>query len=222
MDRLDTLVRELRASAGADTDAPNPRPPKPATRPRWRRPLFIVLGIIAGLVLVAAVLPDDQTAGEAHPAAPQHTQRAVEAPLDMHATPSPLQWAAVVEHLDHMRGLAFMRGRIAELLLADYSPSPAFSADESMLYALMEVHAHAASFPLRVKAVREEYVTVGEKIPRAMLTVTDEMGAYDIVDANGKVLRHVPARGARTWHVELQRSTLAGWVYVSAVSAASR
>jgi hypothetical protein len=39
----------------------------------------------------------------------------------------------------------------------------------------------------------------------AVLEVTDRLPGYDLLDAAGRLLEHRPARGARTWRVELRR-----------------
>lgn len=152
---------------------------------------------------------------------PVPTHRPARSTVDTQAVPAPTGWRAVVEELDRRRGLAFMHGSMEELRSVDYAPSSALTSDVAMMTALVRAGAHARAFPIRVKAVREEYVTMGGQEPRAMLTVTDVMGAYEIVDASGKVLRHVPARGERQWHVALRHSSARGWLYASAISAAS-
>lgn len=178
-------------------------------------------GALVAVLGVAALLPKDAPTTEAVPI-PTHTARAADTSTAFAMTPSPLQWQGIVEQLDRTRGLAFMQAEPAALLPVYATNAAAAATDQAMAQALKNAGAHAGSFPLRVRSVHEEYLTVGERVPRAMLTVVDVMGAYDIVDDQGVVLRHVPARSERRWHVELERSPLWGWVYVSAVSAASQ
>lgn len=177
--------------------------------------------MLVGLLCVVALIPEGAPAPSKPVAIPTHTAVAVDTGTAFAVTPSPLQWKGIVEQLDRTRGLAFMHAEPMELVMVYADGSPARSTDMAMAQMLRNSGAHAASFPLRVTSVREQYLTVGERTPRAMLTVVDVMGAYDIVDARGRVLRHVPARGERTWNVELERSSLFGWVYVSAVNATS-
>lgn len=224
MDRLDSLVRELRETAGteagssatttSDSRVRRSRHTAARSTPDRRRWLLLglaLLGLGAALLRGLAVTPIN----------PVPAQRPASPSVDMQAVPTPTDWRAVVEELDRRRGLAFMHGSMEELRSVDYTPSAALTSDGAMMAALVRAGAHARAFPLRVTAVREEYVRVGGQEPRAMLTVTDVMGAYDIVDASGKVLRHVPARGERRWHVALRLSSPRGWLYVSAISAAS-
>lgn len=187
---------------------------------RWRQPLLIVGGVLVGVLGLAVVLPKDPAPTPKLLTPPTHTARVVDSATTFAATPTPLQWKAVIEQLDRRRGLAFIHAQFREFYNIDADGSAALNTDQAMTMALRDVHAHAETFPLRVKSVTEQYVTVGERVPRAMLTVVDAMGAYNLVDAQGKVVRHIPARGERSWNVELERSPLWGWVYVSAVSAA--
>ena len=45
---------------------------------------------------------------------------------------------------------------------------------------------------------------------RATVRLVDELSGYDVVDADGTVVRSEPPRGARSWQVELRR-TAQGW-----------
>lgn len=225
MDELDDLMTELRAGAQRDDAS------EPITAPRRRLPGRRVLvtggaGVLA--LLLTAGLAAQFFPGGASPMAtpaplPTHTTVAVDPnPADMFSTPTPLQWQPVIEQLDRRRGLAFIKRDQWMLMQVDALESPALASDQALINSLKDEGAYVRSFPLRVLSVTEQYVTVGERHPRAMLTVTDVLGAYDIVDAQGKVLRHVPARGERTWNVALQSTLASGWLYSSSVSAVSR
>lgn len=188
-----------------------------------RRRLLVTGG--AGLLALVATI--GVAAGLARPgtdpvAVPTHTTLAVAPdPTDMFSTPTPLQWKPVIEQLDRRRGLALIKRDAMMLFTVSDLDSPALATDQALVASLRDEGAFVREYPLRVLSVTEQYVTVGERHPRAMLTVTDVLGAYDIVDAQGRVLRHVPARGERTWNVELRSTLASGWLYVSAVNAAS-
>lgn len=223
MDDLDDLMATLRAGADPDAapDAPRDAPAAARRRPTHR---MLVTGGAGTLALLVTIGIFTALARAEAPAAPlpTHTTVTVEPnPADMFSTPTPLQWRPVIEQLDRRRGLALIKRDPLMLLQVDAIESPALATDKALIISLKDEGAYVREYPLRVLAVTEQYVTVGERYPRAMLSVTDVLGAYDIVDAQGAVLRHVPARGKRTWNVELQSTLVSGWLYASSVSAAS-
>jgi len=225
MDELDDLMTELRAGAQRDT----PGAPLPTARRRLPSRRVLVTGAAGTLALLLTLglgtrfLQPGTEPGAMTAPLPTHTTVTVDPDsADMFSTPTPLQWQPVIEQLDRRRGLAFIARDALMLLSVDALESPALASDQALITSLKEEGAYVRSFPLRVLSVTEQYVTVGERHPRAMLTVTDVLGAYDIVDGQGKVLRHVPARGERTWNVALQSTLASGWLFASAVSAASR
>ncbi len=235
MDRIDDLVRELRAKATpSDLNSEPAAPLAPKLRERrgaaagaakgrthsMRRLLIIGSASIVTLAAVA-VLSKPQAAVVA-PSLPARVPTAVDTTTALPALPSPDQWLAVVRELDRRRGSAFIALDKSALLSVDAAASPALASDMAMLDALMAADARVRAFPVQVSKVSEEFVAVGERTPRARLTVVDSMGAYDIVDAQGATLRHIAARGVQTWHIELQRSGVTDWRYVSVVSATSQ
>lgn len=230
MDQLDNMVRELRASAqpakdGEPTTTRASRPKRKVVLPTGRRrALWLAAGVTIGLVLVISMLPthSPQTKVLAPVTASPSAIPAMDSATAFVAAPTPLQWKAVVEQLDLRRGLAFMHAEPMELFVVDATQSPAFNTDQSMVRAMVDAGVHASSFPMRVTSVRELFVSVGTEPLRAMLSVTDTLGAYNLVNQEGSVVRRVAARGERTWKVELIRSPMFGWVYFSAISAASQ
>ncbi len=247
MDRLDNIMKDLRAQAAQDakpelpSSPPRPRrtpprtPPRtpsdaPATGRRLSLPqakgqrIAAVIALVVLAVLFLTVIADAVGSRSSASVAPvKHVKVRVTdpAPGFMQAA-TPLDWKPVIEQLDVRRARVFTDLEASRLLEVDAVPSPALATDEALVAALRKSHAHLASYPMRIISVREQYLTVGEKQPRAMLTVVDELGAYDIVDAEGKVLRTMPARGRATWKVELVNRPGWGWVYVSAVRAAKQ
>ncbi len=250
MDRLDGILQDLRQAARSDgtpqlpeADATGEKRTRPAARPAQTKPaaprragrssaptngrkrwLLIAGAVIVALLAVSII--GGALSGSAKPVqgtrTPPHSIPAPTAPVvNMHKTPSPLQWQPVIEQLDLRRGRMFMDQGNYDVLTVDQVSSPAFNTDQMLLQRLQKAKAHLRSYPMHVISVAEEYSTVGEKQARALLTIVDELGAYDIVDARGKVLQHVPARGRTTWKVEV-RNTVWGWVYFSAIRAATK
>lgn len=248
MDRLDGILKDLRdAAAGTD---PSPQAADARSRPRpqparskdptkqapsrsragaialpagRKRLLIIMAAVLVALLGLSAI--SGLVAGATRPPAKRASQPVITpsaAPtVDMHKNPGPLQWKPVIEQLDLRRGRMFMDQGNLDVLTVDALSSPAFNTDDMLLKRLQRAQAHLRSYPMRVISVTEQYSTVGEHEARALVTVVDELGAYDIVDAQGRLLRSVPARGRATWNVEL-RNTTWGWVYVSSVRAATK
>ena len=235
MDRLDDLVRELRTKAASSESNREPAAPL-AVKPRKRRTvsgvarknrirptrLFLIIGSASIVMLAAVAVLSKPQAEVVAPTLPSRIPTAVETTTALPALPSPGQWLAVVRELDRRRGEAFIALDKSALLSVDAAASAVLASDTSMLDALVAAHARVREFPVQVSKVSEEFVAVGDRMPRARLTVVDSMGAYDIVDAQGATLRHIAARGVRVWHVELQRQGAADWRYVSVVSATSQ
>ena len=233
MDGIDSLVQELRAKArasnGAQPDAGSDRPPRAQRSMRrtlTRRQWLAAIGTVLVLLVfgsLAAMRGQRDVTRLASPSRTTPADTATDTATDstFATAPTPLQWKAVIEQLDRRRGMAFMHGEPLEVFSFDALASPALATDEAMLSTLAAKKARADSFPLRVLSVTERYLTMGERRPRAMLRVVDVMGAYKLVGKHGEVLRSIAARGQRQWDVELERSSLWGWVYVSALSATS-
>ena len=235
MDRLDALVRELRAKAAPSELDSEPAAPLASKSQKRRvvsgvarknrfRPTrrLLVIGSASIVMLAAVAVLAKPQAEVVAPTLPSRIPTAVETMTALPALPSPGQWLTVVRELDRRRGEAFIALDKSALLSVDAAASAVLASDTSMLEALVAAHARVRKFPVQVSKVSEEFVAVGERTPRARLTVVDSMGAYDIVDAQGATLRHIAARGERTWHVELQRLGVADWRYVSVVSATSQ
>jgi len=121
-------------------------------------------------------------------------------------------WAAVLDGLDARRSEAFARAD-AGLLDAVYTPrAPARLVDAEAVRSLAAAGARATGVRHELRSARPAAGTgagpgAGD---RATLVVTDRMSAYRVVGPGGRVLRAVPARGDRTFRVEVQRTT-EGW-----------
>lgn len=217
MDRMNAVLQELREKSQHEAEQQPPRSTSDTSK--RKRIVVIALAVLVGAVLIVPRFASGAAPeGQATPT-PHTTLSMSPAGGQDGGAPLPLQWKPVIESLDVHRGQAFIARDMMALADVDVPESPAWKADASMVAMLEQAQVFVSENPLRVLSVEEEYVTVGEKQQRAMLTVTDEMGAYNIVDRSGAVLRRVPARGRQRWSVELQNDSLLGWRYVSVTTA---
>src|SRR3954468_10217765 len=79
--------------------------------------------------------------------------------------------------------------------------SRALTTDQHALRALTTRHLHAHGLQLQVESV--QVIKRGDR--RVSLRVTDRLPAYDVLDADGRVVAHRPARGLTVWRVDLTR-----------------
>ncbi len=217
MDRINAVLQELRESRTVD-EVPAPDDKKPRAK-RW------VIALVVIALIAVVLIPRIIGAFAANPTRPvQHTKVTVTKDLaaDGLLSPTPLDWKPVVQALDTQRGNAFITRNWLAMMNADIMGSPMYIADRSMIGLLERNHAFIRTWPVRVISVKEQYLTMGEKYPRAMVTVVDEMGAYDIVDKSGRVLRTVPDRGKSQWNVVLQNRPVYGWGFVSSAKSPKR
>lgn len=221
MDRMNAVLQELREKSQREAEQQPPRSAPVKFTSRKKRIVVIVAAVLLGAMMVGPKLlsgtqPQQHMISKPTP----HTTLSIPAAkLQDGRDPLPLQWKPVIESLDVKRGQAFIARDFMTLLEVDVTESPAYKADSAMIELLRQGQAFVDEVPLRVVSVEEQFVTVGEKEQRAMLTVTDDMGAYNIVDKSGTVLRRVPARGVERWSVELQNDSVFGWRYVSVTTA---
>jgi hypothetical protein len=182
---------------------------------RWAAVAGAVLALvgIAAFAWVATDPPtreaapgtEDRTApneGTPPPSSPTTVKATAAAP----APQSAQQWTQLLAALDDQRESAFARTD-ARLLDEVYAMgSVPLAADQQAVRSLAAAHAIAPG-------VRHEVVrlsVIRSDAQHAQLQVTDRMPAYRIVDDAGATVRTVPARGERTFHVELAL-TPAGW-----------
>lgn len=168
---------------------------------RWR----VVARSAAAVLLVGAAAAMGLSWGYA-----AQTSQAAPQPVPQPARSEPVarpSWARVWSDLDARRARAFAS---ADAMLLDqvYLPGcPALPVDLRTVRSLAARHAHATGVAHQASSVRAESVA-GDSVT---LLVVDRMRGYDIRDAAGRVLAHVPPRSAeRTLQVRLAR-TPGGW-----------
>lgn len=245
MERMDSILQDLRGNATREDGAPAPgtratsrpgprRTQSPSGRvavPLGSRRLRMLAGISGALaLLVFVVFPLMERANVLQPAAtapdapvPTTSQVATAQPTEpeLTAVPQPTQWRAVIEELDRRRAAAIIARDAEALLQVDAPGSPALMRDRASIAALAAQELRVVGVPLRVHSVTERFVAQGPGTPTASLTVVDAMAAYAMVNASGVEVRRVVARPSTTWAVELRKVQGSGWRYVSAVRAVS-
>ena len=106
---------------------------------------------------------------------------------------------------------AFIHDDVASLLAAEVKDSPAYVSDIAIMTDLRRRGLVLDHNPLRVLAITEEFVTLSGDVQRARLRVTDVLDAYVVKDEAGNVVETHPARGPRTWRLELARQRGRDW-----------
>jgi hypothetical protein len=189
-------------------------PRRPASASRRRGCLIALVSVLAvGALLVAladgrpAAAPDAAPGPVAAESGPQRSHRPA-APVTAQA------WAGVVADLDRRRATALTAHDAVGLRALHLPRTASLRAD---LRALRALRAEG----LRPDGLRSVVVRVqplGRSSPgRVRLRVVDRRPAYRLVDADGAVTSRVPARGPRSWRVELD-GTAAQW-RIAAVNA---
>jgi hypothetical protein len=115
------------------------------------------------------------------------------------------EWAEVLAILDERRSEAYRAADVA-LLSAVYAPGDALRADTELVEGLATTKERVEDLQLVYKDVK----VVESSDKRAVLAVTDELPAYQRVDADGKVLERYAGRGAKRWRITLV-NTKSGW-----------
>ena len=115
-------------------------------------------------------------------------------------------WSPVLDELFAARATAFAAADEGALA-AVYAPGAAVAAaDARLVRALAAAGRTAEGVRHRVRSV--EVVEVDDE--RAELLVVDDLGPYDVRDADGAVVTRRPGRGEQVQQVSLVR-TAAGW-----------
>lgn len=115
-------------------------------------------------------------------------------------------WRAVLDSLDRRRSEAFAAGEPAALG-AIYAPgSPLLTADRAAMAQLTSASRRARGLRHRIRAA----LLVSYDGRLAVVRSTDDLAAFDLVDASGQVVEHSPPRPAASFVVKLVR-TPAGW-----------
>jgi hypothetical protein len=220
-------VRLLGAVPGAD--APQTRAthvvhqaasPAPSIEPdrTGRRRLALAAGAVA-LVAIAAVLGwlsgrsgpvplasvEAATAGQANgatvAAAPSRAR-----PVNVSVAAVIPSWRSIVGSLDSARADAFAAGDPAALA-AVYAPgSPLLAADRDAIGRLGAAGQRARGVRHRIRSL----AVVSHDAHVVVLRVVDELAAYEVVDAGGRVVSRTTPRGAASFVVRIV-NTPAGW-----------
>jgi hypothetical protein len=126
-----------------------------------------------------------------------------------------LDWVAMMIRLDATRDAAFTAADPGALPRTYAEGSRPLATESAAVRALAMHHVHARGLHFVVEAVAVEARTSS----RVTLRVVDRLPAYDIVDGDGHVVVHRPARGSHTWQVVLVHSDV-GWRIAAVASTA--
>jgi hypothetical protein len=126
-----------------------------------------------------------------------------------------VDWVALITQLDAARDAAFTATDPGALLRTYAEGSRALATESTAVRALATHHVRARGLHFVVQAVAVEARTSSQ----VTLRVVDRLPAYDIVDMNGHVVVHRPARGSHTWHVVLVHTNV-GWRIAAVASTA--
>jgi eukaryotic-like serine/threonine-protein kinase len=123
------------------------------------------------------------------------------------ASSSPgVAWLAVMTKLEQTRAEAFATGDVRRLDAVYATGSPTGAADRRLLGRMVRHGEHAA----RLQAFVESVDVVTATDVRATLRVSDALTAYDVVAADGHVLRRGHGRPTRRWTMTVV-ATSGGW-----------
>ncbi|MQA05887.1 MAG: hypothetical protein GEV07_25295 [Streptosporangiales bacterium] len=190
------------SAVGGGELAPAPAPggvvPRPVRAPAWHR---VVLGrrglgaVVVVLVVAVVVVLGWVDAGRSGPVADRPPSPVPSAHGDV-----PPRWHDTLTGLDRRRAVAFATADAAALRTVYVPGSAALAADLHVLRSYRRLGVRVQGLRLRIGEVR----TVTASTSHAVLTVTDQLRPYRVVDRDGGV-RHQPGRGDRTWQVTLDR-----------------
>lgn len=120
-------------------------------------------------------------------------------------------WIDVLREIDQGRAQAFINDDPVGLLRIEVIHSAAHESDLRIMADLRNRKVTPDRQPLRVVAVEEVFLRRAGTEEVVRLRVTDTMSEYQLVDAAGTVVERRPARGLRTWFIDLERSGHARW-----------
>ena len=164
---------------------------------RWTgRRIVIGLAVLAAAAIVAgllAVLTSGSSGGSSGTAAP--AGQAAES-----------TYRTVLAGLETARSQAFQQASPALLADVDQTGSGVYNADLALLQETIARGAHVPQLDTRIIDLR----VLSQSADQVRLRVTEQLGAYDFVDAHGTVLAHRDAGSPATSDVTLIR-TDAGW-----------
>ena len=188
------------------THAVRPAAEPAPERARRRVPQGVLLGAgLAVLLVLAAVLGwASGRAGDDVAALPAASVAPSVAP-SVAASAAPA-WDEVLDELDAARAAAFSTGDVAALSAVYAAGSPGLSSDTALLQDLVDRGQTAHGLRHEVRSV--EVLDSGADTVR--LRVVDTLSAYEIRDGSGAVVSTAPARGEKSFLVELVQ-TVDGW-----------
>lgn len=166
----------------------------PARRSTGRR-IVIGLAVLAAVAIVAGLLVvlTGGSSGGSGTAAPA-------------AQSAESTWRTVLAGLETARGQAFAQANPALLADVDQNGSGVYKADLGLLQETMARGAHVPRLDTRIVDLR----VLSQATDQVRLRVTEQLGAYDFVDAHGTVLAHRDAGSPATSDVTLIRTDV-GW-----------
>jgi hypothetical protein len=198
----------VRLSGGAPAAGPVPevrpthvvRAAAHAAPPARRgRPSASVLVAAGGVLLLALAAVGGWQLGRAGGA------EAAALPPVVSAAPAP-DWAGVLDGLDGARAEAFADGDLSALQEVYATGSPGLVSDAALLQDLIARGQTAHGLRHDVRTVE----LLASTADSARLRVVDVLGSYEIRSAAGDLVERAPARGERSFVVELVRAP-DGW-----------
>ncbi|WP_007516903.1 hypothetical protein [Pseudofrankia saprophytica] len=191
-------------------------------RGRMSRPLLVLTGIVGLIAVAVAAVLLSTAGGDTHdevgaPVPGTATPRAgVSAsgstPRPSAATPATASqppekaWETVLAGLDAARGRAFEQVDESALANVYEAGSAIYAADLALLRQVASGGGHVSGLSLRVRDLQIREQTQD----RVVLRVTEQQGAYEILDASGKVLVNKEQAAPERRDVTLVR-TAGGW-----------
>ncbi|WP_007512789.1 serine/threonine-protein kinase [Pseudofrankia saprophytica] len=184
------------------------------------RPWWVVTGAVVLVAVMAAVIllltstgddpagPDGATPSASQPAGStsQPTTPGTQSTRPSPSQPPEKAWETVLAGLDAARGRAFEQ--VDESALGDVyeAGSAVYAADLALLRQVARQGGHVSGLSLRVRDLQIREQTQD----RVVLRVTEQLGAYEILDASGKVVLRKEQGAPERNDVTLVR-TAAGW-----------
>jgi hypothetical protein len=184
--------------------APAPAPVVPQSGSRRRS--LAVAGVVAGLLLAAGVA--GWLSGRSGPVQLASVEAATPAATASAAPPASAtpDWRSILDAVDRARAGAFASGDAAALTGVYAPASPLLAADRAAITRLTAAGQQARGVRHTIRDVA--VTSLDDK--RAVLRVVDELSAYEVVDASGRVVSPTAPRAAKAYVVRLV-NTRAGW-----------
>ncbi|MDT3446130.1 serine/threonine protein kinase [Pseudofrankia sp. BMG5.37] len=200
-------------------------------RGRLSRPVLVLTGVVGLVAVAVAAVLLSTSGGGTHDEVGAPVSGAVtpgggssasgSAPRPSATTPATASqppekaWETVLAGLDAARGRAFEQANESALADVYEVGSAVYAADLALLRQVASQGGHVSGLSLRVLDLQIREQTQD----RAVLRVTDQLDAYEILDASGKVLLRKEQAAPERHDVTLVRTT-AGWRISQRVTAA--